>query len=53
MRLEDDLKHIAEDLPRLLGQGMKFHFERVEDFDRGPSGKFKWIICELDELPRG
>jgi phenylacetate-CoA ligase len=53
MLLEDDLEHIEADLFRLFGQVMKLQFEHVDDFDRSPSGKFKWIICELDELPRG
>jgi phenylacetate-coenzyme A ligase PaaK-like adenylate-forming protein len=51
--LDDDLKQIEADVLRLFGLGMKFKFERVEDFERSPSGKFKWIICELDELPWG
>jgi phenylacetate-CoA ligase len=53
LQLETDLIHIETDLTRLFGQGMKFQFEHVEDFERSPSGKFKWIICELEEMPRG
>ncbi len=47
--LEDDLRHVREGLERLFGTGMLFRFERVDGFERGPTGKFKWIISDLEE----
>lgn len=44
---------VATGLRRLLGDDMKIHFERVDDFPRSATGKFPWIVCELDELRSG
>ena len=49
--LKQDIEHIRSGLQHLFGAGMDFKFEFVEDFKRGPTGKFKWIICELDGIP--
>lgn len=46
--LEQDLASIEAGLVRLFGAGMRLRFEQVDDFDRGPTGKFKWLVCELD-----
>ena len=43
-----ELSHLEADLRFLFGEDMIFHFERVDDFSRSPAGKFKWIICELE-----
>ncbi|MFH0794141.1 MAG: hypothetical protein V2A74_08935 [bacterium] len=47
--LVEELRHVEVDLYRLFGRRTKFRFEQVDDFPRGPTGKFKWIISELDE----
>ncbi len=49
--LEDDLVHVREGLARIFGKSMTFRFERVDGFERGPTGKFKWIINELEHAP--
>lgn len=49
--LKYDFEHIRVGLHRLFGAGTSFKFELVDDFQRGPTGKFKWIICELEERP--
>ena len=45
--LESELHRIRNDLYKLLGKKISFVFEEVKDFDRGQTGKFKWIISEL------
>jgi hypothetical protein len=49
--LKYDFEHIRVGLQHLFGPGTSFKFELVDDFQRGPTGKFKWIICELEERP--
>lgn len=49
--LKQEVEHVGEGLRRLFGAGMSFKFERVEEFERGATGKFKWIVCELEEMP--
>lgn len=49
--VKTDFGHIQAGLHRLFGNETKIRFERIDDFPRGPTGKFKWIICELDETP--
>ena len=46
-----DLAQIRSGLYHLFGTGMSFRFESIDDFERGPTGKFKWIVCELEEMP--
>jgi len=52
-QVEAELDLVREGMHRLFGKDMKLHFERVAEFPRGPTGKFKWIISELDELDDG
>jgi len=47
--IQNDLKNIKKGLGHLFGRETSFLFERVDDFKRSPSGKFKWIVSELDE----
>jgi len=49
--LKLDLEQIRSGLHHLFGAGMSTNFELVDDFERGPTGKFKWIICELEGMP--
>jgi phenylacetate-CoA ligase len=49
--LKHDLDVIKTGLHHIFGTGMSFKFEPVEGFQRGPTGKFKWVICELEEMP--
>ncbi|MBD3232560.1 MAG: hypothetical protein GF315_02440 [candidate division Zixibacteria bacterium] len=44
-----ELDKIESSLRRLFSNGTRFKFEWVEEFPRTRSGKFKWIINELDE----
>ena len=50
-KVMNDLGQIQAGMHRLFGNETKIRFERIDDFPRGPTGKFKWIICELDETP--
>jgi phenylacetate-CoA ligase len=47
-QLESDLRHIAAGIYDLFGKDMNIQFERVDGFPRGSSGKFKWIVSELE-----
>ena len=47
-QLESDLRHISAGVYDLFGQDMIIQFERVEGFPRGITGKFKWIVSELE-----
>jgi phenylacetate-coenzyme A ligase PaaK-like adenylate-forming protein len=47
-QLQDDLRRIAAGIYDLFGRDMKIRFDRVEGFPRGSSGKFKWIVSELE-----
>jgi phenylacetate-CoA ligase len=49
--LERELEQIGAGLRHLFGAEVKFKYEAVEEFERGATGKFKWIICELEEMP--
>jgi phenylacetate-CoA ligase len=49
--LERELEQVGAGLRDLFGAGMSFKYEEVEEFERGATGKFKWIICELEEMP--
>jgi phenylacetate-CoA ligase len=48
MLLKKELIQIESGLRRLTGAGIHLDFVRVETFPRGTTGKFKWIICDLD-----
>lgn len=37
----------------LLGMSVGVRFERVDDFERGPTGKFRWIVSKLERGPDG
>jgi len=50
--LRDELDRIEIGFHRLLGESMRFRFNQVDDFSRDPSGKFRWIISELQEEMR-
>jgi phenylacetate-CoA ligase len=47
--LREELDRVAMGLHRVFGEGMVFCFNQVDDFLRDPSGKFRWIICELEK----
>jgi phenylacetate-CoA ligase len=47
-----DLDHIQAGLHRLFGNQMELRFEEVNHFPLEASGKFKWVMCELDEHGR-
>lgn len=40
---------IAAGLRHLFGPDMQINFERVDGFPRTATGKFRWIVCGLDE----
>lgn len=48
-----ELARIESGMRKLLGGATGLSFERVDDFPRGSSGKFKWIVSELDEARFG
>ncbi|MCK4574402.1 MAG: hypothetical protein KAU36_08515, partial [candidate division Zixibacteria bacterium] len=47
--IKRDLAGIEDGMRRLLGATTGLSFERVDEFPRSASGKFKWIVSELDE----
>ena len=47
--IKRDLTGIEDGMRRLLGATTGLSFERVDEFPRSASGKFKWIVSELDE----
>jgi phenylacetate-CoA ligase len=49
--LADELTQMGEGLAHIFGDSMRFQFEHVDDFAKTASGKFKWIMCELDDVP--
>ena len=49
--LERELEQLGAGLRDLFGADMRFKFEAVGEFERGATGKFKWIVCELEEGP--
>ncbi|MEI7988020.1 MAG: hypothetical protein WCI88_03200 [Chloroflexota bacterium] len=46
--LDKEKSDIENGLRVLFGKQTTFHFEQVDDFERSPTGKFRWIICNLD-----
>ena len=51
-QLKSDLGKLEAGLKKIFGNSMKFKFKIVDEFERGPTGKFKWIISKLVENPR-
>lgn len=49
--VENERQRVNEGLNKLLGTGIRFVWEQVAEFSRGPTGKFKWIVSKLDEQP--
>jgi len=49
--LNDDLNQIKSGMHHVFGSNMSFKFEQVEDFKRGSTGKFQWIVSDLEEMP--
>jgi len=47
--IREELKQVEAGLAQLMGRGMEFVFEQIWDFPRTASGKFKWIVSELDK----
>jgi phenylacetate-CoA ligase len=47
--IHEERKGVAEGLAHLFGQDMLLRFERTDGFPRSATGKFRWIICQLDE----
>jgi phenylacetate-CoA ligase len=45
--LENDLLQIADGMHHLMGKDVAIEFDRVEEFPRTASGKFKWIVSEV------
>ncbi|MCD4650170.1 MAG: hypothetical protein K8S56_00050 [Candidatus Cloacimonetes bacterium] len=45
--INDELAGIKQGLQRLMGNAVIFDFVQVEGFERGLTGKFKWIISSL------
>jgi len=43
-----DSEHLVRELRARLGQDMRIDFEFVEAMPRTPSGKFKWVISQVD-----
>jgi phenylacetate-CoA ligase len=46
--LQEQLRILEEGMHRIFGRKIAIVFERLGDFERSPSGKFKWIVNELD-----
>lgn len=44
-------EQVEASLRQLVGREMILMWERVEEFARGPTGKFKWIVSSLLEQP--
>ena len=38
------------DFARLFGPDMRVRFEQTDAFPHSSTGKFRWIICQLDEV---
>lgn len=51
IKIKKELAIIKTGLHELFGKDMNIVFEKVETFSRSQSGKYKWIICDLEEKP--
>jgi phenylacetate-CoA ligase len=49
-QLQKELDTLERDLHLILGNAIVFRQERIYGFSKGSTGKFKWIISELDEV---
>lgn len=47
--LAAELRTIESDMRHILGKSIRLLFQRVDSFPKDGSGKFKWIVCKLDE----
>jgi hypothetical protein len=50
--LQTEKQQVGTGLQQLFGAATHITWEQVDGFARGPSGKFQWIICELQPAPR-
>lgn len=48
--VEHERQIVAADLAHLFGPEMRVRFEQADGFARSATGKFRWIICQLDEM---
>ena len=48
--LANELERVQVGMHRLLGEEVEITFEKVDGFSRDSSGKFKWIISDLDAV---
>ncbi len=46
--LEAEKERLRTAFLKILGNAMQVHFERVEDFERGPTGKFRCVVSKLE-----
>jgi len=44
-----EVEWLRTELQRILGDEMRIEIEEVEDLERTPSGKFKWIISKVSQ----
>lgn len=49
--LEREVEDVITGLKKMLGASIQIQTEEVNAFERTSSGKFRWIINELDESP--
>ena len=49
--LEKDLQSIRSGLFGIFGRDMDIRLEEVDDFKRGATGKYKWIVNEMEDNP--
>jgi phenylacetate-CoA ligase len=49
--IQSESAQVASGLHELFGPQQRIRFVRVDGFERGPTGKFKWIVCDIDETP--
>lgn len=51
IKIKNEVSIIEAGLHELFGKDMNIVFEEADNFSRSKSGKYKWIICELEEMP--
>lgn len=51
IKIKNEVSIIEAGLHELFGKDMNIAFEEADTFSRSKSGKYKWIICELEEIP--
>ena len=47
---EEDGRHLVEKLTSYLGKDVRITLEIVDDIERSRSGKYQWIVSNLDPL---